>query len=50
VFENPEFQKEIAGTATLSPVYGTEEVLSSIDNGLKFYGEILKDLGMLHSK
>lgn len=50
VFENPEFQKEIAGTATLSPVYGTEESLSSIEKGLNFYGEILKDLGMLHSK
>lgn len=50
VFEDPEFQKEIAGSATLSPVYGSEEVLSSIDKGLKFYGGILKDLGMIKSK
>ena len=50
VFENPEFQKEIANTATLSPVYGTEESLSSIEKGLNFYEQILGELGMLHSK
>lgn len=50
VFENPDFQKEIAGTATLSPVYGTDEVLSSIDKGLIFYGGIIEELGMSKSK
>lgn len=50
VFENPEFQAEYATLSTLVPIYGTETVLTDIEEGMNFYRPILDKLGLLYKE